>query len=159
MIIFICLPLFFQSPPLSLPTQLMFISTLFLSLFLLSSFPLPLSFSPLLPPIFFPHRSMDSSLYRVTILLHHGASPGLWWISWFHGRKLTFSHPTVSCPQLPGEVGLHVPHLLSMLVFCQDWACTVSVSSYLPCSVWKTLFPWSHLSPLSLKIFLFSLST
>lgn len=111
---------FSKSSPISLPTQLMFISTLFLSLSLLSSFPLPLSFSPLLLPIFFPHRSTDSSLYRVTILLHHGASPGLWWISWFHGRKLTFSHPTVSCPQLPGEVGLHVPHLLSMLVFCQD---------------------------------------
>lgn len=94
----------FRVLPVSLCTQLMFICTLFPPLSSLLS-PPSLFLSP--HPSYFPNRSIDSSLFRETIL-RHGACPEPWWIYKFHGRKLTFTQKSVTQSCL-AEVGLHVP--------------------------------------------------
>lgn len=49
-----------------------------------------------------------------------------------------------------------------MLGFCLPWycvglVCITLVSLYVSCSVWETLFPWSHPPPLVLTVLLFPL--
>lgn len=129
----------------------------------LCSFPFSPSLLPSLPS-FLPSSLFlfPPCLYRSPIL-GHGSCPTVLLIYQFFWRKLTFPHPAMNLikSSLAGA-RLHVPHLFSMLVFCQDCACTslihaatISMRLYVhpPSIVWKTLFPWSQLPPLALKIF------
>lgn len=130
------------------------------SFFFLAFFPFFLSHSYFffsLPPLY-----LSPCLYRSPILGHGPVLECCWYTNSIEENWLSLTQQCISKSSLT-EAKLDVPHLFSMLLFCQDWACTslihaatISMRWYVHSTriVWKILFPWSQPPPVALTIFL-----